>query len=78
MPFVVKAFYDDHMLTVTKETAKQAFAKAVEWHVAERFSGVSINDGIKGYTIAEFASVMALMEIANTIHPAEVGPKGKK
>ena len=67
MPFVVKAFYDDHALTVTTETAKEAFAKAVEWQVAERFTDVTIRDGIKSYTIAEFASVMALAEIANTV-----------
>ena len=67
MPFVVKAFYDDHALTVTTETAKGAFAKAVEWQVAERFTDVTIRDGIKSYTIAEFASVMALTEIANTV-----------
>ena len=47
MPFVVKAFYDDHALTVTTETAKEAFAKAVEWQVAERFTDVTIRDGIK-------------------------------
>jgi hypothetical protein len=79
MPFVVKAFFDDHTLTVTTETAKDAFAKAVEWHVAERLTDVSISDGIKSYTIAEFSSVMALIEIANTVRAAtELGPKAKK
>jgi hypothetical protein len=34
MPFSVKAYHADHPLTVTKETAKEAFAKAVESHVA--------------------------------------------
>ena len=53
--------------TATTETAKEAFAKAVEWQVAERFTDVTIRDGIKSYTIAEFASVMALAEIANTV-----------
>jgi hypothetical protein len=33
MPFSVKAYHSDHPLTVTKETAKEAFAKAVESHV---------------------------------------------
>ena len=32
MPFSVKAYHSDYPLTVTKETAKEAFAKAVEWH----------------------------------------------
>ena len=78
MPFMVKAFYDDHPLTLTCETAKEAFAKAIEWHLVERFTDVSISDGIKKYTIAEFASVMALTEIRNTVEAAsEVKPKAK-
>ena len=67
MPFSVKAYYADHPLTVTTKTAKEAFAKAVEWHVVEKFSGVSIHDGARMYSIAEFSSVMALIEIANTV-----------
>ena len=43
MPFSVKAYYADHPLTVTTKTAKEAFAKAVEWHVVERFTNVSIS-----------------------------------
>ena len=46
MSFVVSAFYDDHTLTVTTETAKEAFAKSVEWHVVAEFADVSISDGI--------------------------------
>jgi hypothetical protein len=44
---------------VTKETAKEAFAKAVEWHVVERFTEISISDDRKSYSIAEFAPVMS-------------------
>ena len=66
MPFSVNAYIEDHTLTVTTETAKEAFAKAVEWHVAERFTDISISDGIKSFTIAEFSSAMALAEIAYT------------
>ena len=55
MPFSVKAYHADHPLTVTKETAKEAFAKAVEWHVIERFSNVSISDDVRTYSIEEFA-----------------------
>jgi hypothetical protein len=51
---------------VTKEAAKEAFAKAVEWHVIERFNNVSISDDVKTYSIGEFSSVMALQEIAST------------
>lgn len=62
MPFSVKAYHSDHPLTVTKETAKEAFAKAVEWHVIEKFNNVSISDDVRTYSIEEFASVMALRE----------------
>ena len=67
MPFLVQANIDDHTLAVTTETAKEAFAKAVEWHVVERFTNVSIDDGARSYSIAEFSSEMALLEIANTV-----------
>jgi len=66
MPFSVKAYHADHPLKVTKEAAKEAFAKAVEWHVIERFNNVSISDDVKTYSIGEFSSVMALQEIAST------------
>ena len=54
MPFLVQGCIDDHTLAVTTATAKEAFAKAVEWHVAERFADVSIYDGIKIYSIEQF------------------------
>ena len=44
-----------------------AFAKAIEWHLVERFTDVSISDDIKDYTIAEFAALMALKEIDKTM-----------
>jgi hypothetical protein len=67
MPFSVQAYIDDHRLSVTTETAKDAFAKAVEWHGAERFSNVTISDGNKSYTVSEFSSVMAHQQIADTV-----------
>jgi len=73
MPFLVQAIIDDHTLAVTTETAKQASAKAVEWHVTGRFSNVSISDGTKTYSIDAFSLAMALPEIANTIEVAEPG-----
>jgi len=42
MPFLVQACLDDHTLAVTSATAKEAFAKAVEWSIAERVTDVSI------------------------------------
>jgi hypothetical protein len=67
MPFLVQAYVDDHTLSATAETAKVAFAKAIEWHVVERLADVSISDGTRSYSIVEFSSVMALIEIASTI-----------
>ena len=70
MPFSVKAYYAARPLTVIAETAKEAFAKAVEWHVVEKFTNVSISDGVKSYSIDDFALAMALQEIANTVEAA--------
>ena len=53
------------------ERRKAAFAKAIEWDVVGRLKDVSINDGTRSYSIAEFASVMALAEIANTAASTE-------
>jgi len=77
MPFSVKAYHSDYPLTVTKETAKEAFAKAVEWHVIERFINVSISDDVRTYSIEEFASAMALQEIATTAARAAAEPSLK-
>ena len=70
MPYLVQGCIDDHTLAVTADTAKEAFAKAIEWHVVERFSGVSIYDGGRSFSIDEFASVMTLQEIAKTVNAA--------
>jgi hypothetical protein len=67
MPFLVQADIVDHRLAVTSETAKEAFAKAVEWHVAEQLSNVTISDGTKSYTVSEFSSVMALWYVDSTL-----------
>ena len=67
MPFLVQATIDDHTLAVTIETAKEAFAKAVEWHVVHKMAGITITDDVRSYSIAEFSSAMALGEIANTV-----------
>jgi hypothetical protein len=44
IPLWVQASVDDHTLSVNTETAKEAFAKAFEWKVAQ-FANVSISDG---------------------------------
>ena len=66
MTFFVEAYIDDHKLTLTAQTAKEAFAEAIDWHV-KRLDGVTIRDGGTSYSVAEFATVMALLEIENTI-----------
>jgi hypothetical protein len=71
MIFRVHAYVDDHVLKATAKTARDAFAKAIEWHVVGRLTDISISDGNRSYSIAEFASVMALAEIANTEASAE-------
>ncbi|MBX9645821.1 MAG: hypothetical protein K2X57_02045 [Xanthobacteraceae bacterium] len=58
MPFSVKAYIGDHVLTCAAEAAKEAFAKAFVWRVVNN-SRLSIRDGIKTYSIAEFSSVIA-------------------
>ena len=55
MPFLVQACLDDHTLAVTTATAKEAFAKAVEWQVTGRFDHVSISDDAKTYSIEVFS-----------------------
>jgi hypothetical protein len=42
-------------MTVTKETAEETFAKAIEWHVVQKLHQVSIRDSGRRYSIAEFA-----------------------
>ena len=79
MPFLVQGSIDDHMLAVTTATAQEAFAKAIEWHVVERITDVSIYDGTKVYSIDAFSLAMALLEIAKTVDAtAEPGLKKEK
>ena len=78
MPFLVQGCLDNRTLAVTTATTKEAFAKAVEWSIAERVTDVSIYDGSRSYSIDEFASAMALLEIAKTVNaPAEQKAEGK-
>jgi hypothetical protein len=77
VPFIVKAYVDGHAFTATMETAKDAFAKAIEWNVVGKLTNVSISDGTRSCSIAEFASVMALAEIAGTIN-TNVNPNNSK
>jgi len=75
MPFSVKGYYGDQPSTMTAETAKEAFVKAIQCQVVEGFTNVVISDGIKSYSIDGFASVMALQEIANTVKADAAEPR---
>jgi len=79
MPFLVQGCIDDHTLAVTTATAKEAFAKAVEWQVAQGFTDISIYDGVTNYSIDAFSVAMALLEIAKTVEAtAEPGLKARE
>jgi hypothetical protein len=79
MPFLVQGCIDDHKLAVTTATAKEAFAKAIEWQVAQGFTDISIYDGVTNYSIDAFSVAMALLEIAKTVEAtAEPGLKAKE
>ncbi len=67
MAFVVQAHVEDHTLSATTETAKEAFAKAIEWQAVHKLTCVTISDGVRSFTITDFASAMAFLEIANTV-----------
>jgi hypothetical protein len=69
MPFLVQACLDDHALAVATATAREAYAKAIEWHKIGRFTFISITDSTKTYSIDAFALAMALLEIAKTVTP---------
>ena len=76
MAFVVQAHVEDHTLSATTETAKEAFAKAVEWQAIYEFPGVIISDGAISFRVTEFALAMAFSDIASTVNAApDRGPK---
>ena len=77
MPFVVQAHTDNHTVTVTTVTAKEAFAKAIELHISGRFAHVSISDDIKTNSLDAFSLAMALLEIGKTLDAAELKAQGK-
>ena len=67
MPFEVKSWVYGRLLKSNADTAKEAFALAVEWQGANCAWGLSISDGSRRFTVAEFAWSMAAEEIATTV-----------
>jgi phosphopantetheinyl transferase (holo-ACP synthase) len=68
MSFSVQATVDGHIILAPANTAKEAFAKAIDWQVAKRFVGITICYGRQNYSIAEFSEKMARTEITATEH----------
>jgi len=77
MPFVVQAHTDNQTIAVTTVTAKEAFARAIEWRISGRFTHISISDDIKTYSLDAFSLAMALLEIGKTLDTAELKAQGK-
>jgi hypothetical protein len=76
MAFVIQAHIEDHTLSAITETAKEAFSKAVEWQAVHKLTCVTISDGVRSFSITDFASAMAVLEIANTVgDPSDRRPK---
>ena len=67
MPFAVTATIDGHIVSISADTAKEAFAKAIDWQVGKQINNVAISDGSDNYSIAEFSAKMAFSEIAATV-----------
>jgi len=70
MSYLVQARLDDHTLSVTTTTAKEAFATAVDWRVLGRLADITITDSNNTYSIEAFSVAMALLEIAKTVNDA--------
>jgi hypothetical protein len=66
MSFTVCATVNGDSVVAPAETAKDAFAKAIEWQIVEQFADVAISDGRTTYSIPEFSAKMALAEITVT------------
>jgi hypothetical protein len=76
MSYLVQARLDDHTLSVTTTTAKDAFATAIDWRVLGRLADITITDSNNTYSIETFSVAMALLEIARTVNDADE-PKAK-
>ena len=76
MSFLVEGFLDDHTLSATFATTRDAFAKAIEGHDSGRFSNVTISDGTVTHSIVSFPLAMARLEIAKIVNDAGATAEG--
>jgi hypothetical protein len=67
MAYEVQGWALGRLVTAEAETAKEAFAKAVEWQIVNCVSGVTISDDRRNFTVAEFSWTMASQEIEDTM-----------
>jgi hypothetical protein len=76
MAFEVKGRVYGRLLKANADTAKEVFAIAVEWQVANCAWDLTISDGSRSFSVAEFAWTMASDEIANTARDDRTGREG--
>jgi hypothetical protein len=67
VPFFVQDYAHDCHLTAATDTPRKALAEAVNWHVVKRLTRVTISDGVRRYSISEFASGMASLQTTEKI-----------
>ena len=60
------AVLDGREVRESARSATEAFAEAVDWRV-ENLGGLYISDGVRCYSILDFASVFAFAEIAEIV-----------
>ena len=58
MSFLLEGFLDDHTLSATFAAARDAFAKAIEWHDSGQFSNVTISEG----TVTPFHRIICISD----------------
>lgn len=68
MRFTVKAKVDDHVVSASAKTPREALAKAIDWHVAKQLADVVIIEGDNvdnAFSVLEFAEKIAGSEGAD-------------
>jgi predicted transcriptional regulator len=70
MRFFIAGYVEDHLVSATAKPAKVAFEKAIEWHVVQKLTDVSIRVGVSRYSIAEFSSMLAVGKLTVISEPS--------
>ena len=78
MPFLVQGCLDKRTLAVRTATAKEAFAKAVEWSIAERVTDVSIYMAVEAIRLTNLHRLWPFWRLQKRFNaPAEQKAEGK-